>query len=76
MTELYAEACLYARDKHYEDNIAKYWYNKGHEDGRKLVPLKDLTDEEIIKNFIDKQTQLPPEFQKVLYDNLWNLYES
>ena len=38
--------------------------------------LRELTDEEIIKNFLDKQTQLPPEFLKILYDNLWNLYES
>jgi len=39
-------------------------------------PAKTLTDEEIIKNFLAKQTQLPPEFLKVLNDNLWNLYES
>jgi hypothetical protein len=38
--------------------------------------LKTLTDEEIIRNFLAKQTQLPPEFLKVLHDNLWNLYES
>jgi hypothetical protein len=44
-----------------------YWADKSS---------KTLTDEEIIKNFLAKQTQLPPEFLKVLNDNLWNLYES
>lgn len=31
--------------------------------------------ETIIRSFIDEQVPLGSEFEKVLYDNLWNLYE-
>ena len=30
----------------------------------------------IILNFINSQEKLGAEFEKVLYDNLWDLYES
>ena len=30
-----------------EDEVAKYHYNRGHEDGRKLAVLKELTVEDI-----------------------------
>lgn len=42
-----------------EDDVTKYWYNKGHEDGRKLARVKELTDEDCIipiwlaKNFLE-----------------------
>ena len=29
------------------DDVAKYHYNKGHEDGRKFATVKELTDEDI-----------------------------
>ena len=25
--------------------VQRYWYNRGHEDGRKLVAVKEITDE-------------------------------
>ena len=34
--------------KELTDGVAKHHYNKGHEDGRKLSVVKELTDEEII----------------------------
>jgi hypothetical protein len=34
-----------------EDEVSKYWYNRGHEDGRKLAVRKTVTDEEILDAF-------------------------
>lgn len=33
--------------KELTDDVAKYHYNKGHEDGRKLAVVEQITDEEI-----------------------------
>ena len=38
------------------DNGYKAGYNKGHEDGRKLVTVKELTDEEIADLIANKVT--------------------
>lgn len=34
--------------KELTDDSAKYHYNKGHEDGRKLAVVEQITDEEIL----------------------------
>lgn len=42
------EKLLYTHPvKELTDDVAKYHYNKGHEDGRKLEVVKKITDEEI-----------------------------
>lgn len=33
--------------------VQRYWYNRGHEDGRKLTSAKELTDEEKWEVFIN-----------------------
>ncbi len=32
-----------------DDEVSKYWYNKGHEDGRKLAVVNTLTEARILK---------------------------
>lgn len=35
----------------------------------------DIEFSEWADNFIARQQRLPPEFEKVLFDNLWDLYD-
>ena len=48
-----------------EDEVSKYWYNKGHEDGRKLVTVNTLTVDEIM--LVIRQTSFADGY---LNDNL------
>lgn len=42
-----------------------------------MIPIGDpLTLQQIIDNFLLQQEELGEEFQKILHDNLWNLYET
>jgi len=48
-----------------ENEVSKYWYNKGHEDGRKLAVVNTLTQARILK--VIRQTSFADGY---LNDNL------
>lgn len=55
---------------------ANVWVGKDYSLSQLILDLKTLDESEnIIDNFISSQTQLDNEMQKILFDNIHELYE-